>query len=350
MPKFIGSALLAALLTGTAGCAPAPVAPPLPKPKMIISRGGRGWKDGQVNEPVILVNPKDPSRLVMFYSGMKLGGNGGAIGKAWATAADPFTWHEDEGNPILLNETASPARDVGVRLDSVIYDAGSDEYWIYTTTYGAGDYISLAMCPAGADGYSGVVRANIRRHHGNPILSPRGQGRDDETHVSQASVLREDGLWTMLYSYRSGSNKILPGIRLATSPDGKQWTKVPGPDLLSAAPEQKYIEWHTTIRVGHRYVMLFEGYNGGTRWGADVAVSDRLTSGWKKLPTNLLDQTTWPDYSDATMFHVATPAIHNWGGRWFLYIQAAPAGYYINQPWSLWAVDIDDALAPYLRP
>ncbi|HVE43021.1 MAG TPA: hypothetical protein VNM14_24290 [Planctomycetota bacterium] len=345
--KRIGSALVAlSLLTG---CATSPAIAPLPQPKMIISRGGGGWKDGQVNEPIILVNPKDPSRLVMFYSGMKLGGNGGAIGKAWATATDPFTWHEDEGNPVLVNETASPARDVGVRLDSVLYDAGSNEYWIYYTTYGAADSISLAICPAGADGYSGVLRSNIRRHPGNPILSPRGQGRDDETHVSQASVLRENGLWSMLYSYRSSPKNVLPGIRLATSPDGKRWTKVPGPDLLSAAPEQKYIEWHSTIRVGNRYVMLFEGYNGGTRWGADVAVSDRLSSGWKKLPTMLLDQTTWPGYSDASMFHVATPAIYNWGGRWYLYVQAAPAGYYINQPWSLWAVDCDDALAPYLR-
>jgi len=333
-------------MVGLAACAPEPVAARLSQPKMIVSRGGGGWKDGQVNEPIILVNPKDPSRLVMFYSGMKLGGNGGAIGKAWATAADPFTWHEDDGNPFLVNET----REAGVRLDSVLYDGGSNEYWIYYTTYGAADSISLATCPAGADGYSGVVRSNLRRHPGNPILSPRGQGRDDETHVSQASVLREDGRWTLLYSYRSGPSKILPGIRLATSSDGKTWTKVPGPDLLSAAPEQKYIEWHTTIRVGHRYVMLFEGYNGGTRWGAEVAVSDRLTSGWKKLPTKLIDQTTWPGYSDDTLFHVATPAIYNWGGRWTLYVQAAPAGNYIQQPWSLWAVDCDDVLAPVLRP
>jgi hypothetical protein len=49
------------------------------------------------------------------------------------------------------------------------------------------------------------------------------------------------------------------------------------------------------------------------------------------------------------MFHVATPAIYTWGGRWYLYVQAAPAGPYSDQPWSLWVVDCDDALAPYLR-
>jgi hypothetical protein len=333
-----------------AGCSTSPVIPPLPRPKMIIARGGGGWKDGQVNEPIILVNPKDSTRLVMFYSGMKLGGNAGSIGKAWATAADPFTWHEFDGNPVLVNETPAPNRDVGIRIDSVIYDENSNEYWIYYTTYGAGDRISLAMCPAGDDGYSAVTKANVRRHPGNPILSPRGQGRNDETHVSQASVIREDKTWYLLYSYRTSPQNVLPGLRLATSSDGKQWTKAPGPDLLTAAPEQQYIEWHSTIRVGNRYVLLFEGYNGGTRWGAEVAVSDRLTSGWKKLPNKLLDQTKWPGYSDGAMFHAATPAIYSWGGKWYLYVQAAPAGYYINQPWSLWVVDCDDVLAPHLRP
>ncbi|RPH38140.1 MAG: hypothetical protein EHM91_14245, partial [Planctomycetota bacterium] len=57
-----------------AGCAARaePLATAPSRPKLIVSRGGGGWKEGQVNEPIILINPKDPSRLVMFYSGMKL--------------------------------------------------------------------------------------------------------------------------------------------------------------------------------------------------------------------------------------------------------------------------------------
>jgi hypothetical protein len=47
-----------------------------PPPQRIINYGG-GWKDGQVNEPCILVNPKDPTKLIMFFSGMQLGGSQG---------------------------------------------------------------------------------------------------------------------------------------------------------------------------------------------------------------------------------------------------------------------------------
>src|SRR5437868_1888942 len=73
-------------------------------PTKIIDYGGGGWKDGQVNEPCILVNPKDPKRLIMFYSGMKLGGSAGAVGKAWAELAEPFVWHEDDKNPLLTRD------------------------------------------------------------------------------------------------------------------------------------------------------------------------------------------------------------------------------------------------------
>ena len=156
----------------------------------------------------------------------------------------------------------------------------------------------------------------------------------------------------MFYSYR-GKNGVLPGIRLATAPDGKKWTKTTGPDLLTSAPEQRYIEWHQIYKIGNRYVMLYEGYNGGTRWGADVATSLSLTNGWKKLPTNLSDQTTWANYSDDTMFHVATPAIYKINSKWHMFFQAAsnnghPGGY-TSQNWALWGIECDDEVRRLLN-
>ncbi len=301
-----------------------------PTPKEIISYGGGGWKDGQVNEPCLLANPKDATKLIMFYSGMKLGGSKGAIGKAWANISDPFTWHEDSDNPIF---TGNPG---------MAFEASANNH------KAQGHAIGLATCPAGKDGYSEIVAAGIKRYEGNPILSPNGQGRDDETHVSQGAVIRENGLWHCLYSYRT-AKQVLPGIRLATSPDGRHWTKVPGSDLLAAAPESRYIEWHQVRKIGTRYVMFYEGYNGGTRWGADVAVSSSLTTGWKKAPVTLIDQSKWPNYSDKTLFHVATPAIYQLNGKWHLYFQAAPSGHYIVQHWTLWGMECDDVLQKISR-
>jgi predicted GH43/DUF377 family glycosyl hydrolase len=161
--------------------------------------------------------------------------------------------------------------------------------------------------------------------------------------VSQGAIFRENGLWYMFYSYRNAT-QTLPGIRLATSHDGKRWAKVPGPDLLAAAPEQLYIEWHQVYKIGDRYVLLYEGYNGGTRWGADVATSSSLTKGWKKAPVKLIDQTKWPGYSDEAMFHVATPAIYNINDKWYMYFQAAHAGEYTVQHWALWGIECNDVV------
>jgi hypothetical protein len=314
---------------------------------MVINCGGGGWKDGQVQEPCILVNPKDPSKLIMFYAGMKLGGREGAIAKAWANVADPFTWHEETKRPLLKGEPGIAFGETGsIRLDSVIYNEALDEYWIYYTANSVkthSDAIGLATCPAGKDGYSEVVAASVKRYAGNPILSAKGQVRDDGICVSQGAVFRENGLWYLFYSYRTAA-KTLPGIRLATSHDGKQWTKVPGPDLLTAAPEQLYIEWHQVYKIGNRYVMFYEGYNGGTRWGAQVATSSSLTSGWKKMPVHLIDQTKWSGYSD-TFFHVATPAIHQIQSKWYLYFVAAHSGReYGWQHWAMWCIRCDDVV------
>ncbi len=213
-------------------------------------------------------------------------------------------------------------------------------YWIYYTgSSPKGDAIGMAVCPIGKDGYSEVTPANITRERENPILSPGGQGRFDETHVSQGAVVRDHGHWYSLYSYRTGE-KVLPGVRLAESKDGIHWIKASGPDLLASAPEQRYLEWHQIYRIGERWVMLYEGYNGGTRWGADIAESDSLTSGWKKLPIGLIDQTRWANYSDDKMYHVATPAVYKIKGRWYLYFQGASSGFYSYQHWALWGLEL----------
>ena len=98
---------------------------------VIINRTHSAWESQQVQEPCILPNPKDPKRLVMFYSGVPATNrNTCFIGKAFALKADPFTWHQDEDNPVF-----SPGKqgwDSGsIRLDTVLYIAEEDAYYIY---------------------------------------------------------------------------------------------------------------------------------------------------------------------------------------------------------------------------
>jgi hypothetical protein len=98
--------------------------------EVIIWRTTAAWESQRVQEPCILPNPKDPARLVMFYSGVPATNRSLCfIGKAWAFKSDPFTWHQDEHNPVF-----SPAKqgwDSGsIRLDAVLYIAEEDAYYI----------------------------------------------------------------------------------------------------------------------------------------------------------------------------------------------------------------------------
>ena len=111
------------------------------------------WESQQVQEPCILPNPKDPARLVMFYSGVPATNrNLCFVGKAWALQSDPFTWHQDRQNPVF--GPGKQGWDSGsIRLDAVLYLAEEDAYYIYYsgTTGSVQDRIGLAICPAGAD-------------------------------------------------------------------------------------------------------------------------------------------------------------------------------------------------------
>jgi hypothetical protein len=84
--------------------------PPMPiRGEVIINRASSAWESQQVQEPCILPNPKDPTRLVMFYSGVPATNrNLCFIGKAWALKSDPFTWRQDEHNPVISTRKPAP--------------------------------------------------------------------------------------------------------------------------------------------------------------------------------------------------------------------------------------------------
>lgn len=327
--------------------------------RIIIDRTTASWESQQVQEPCILPNPKNPDRLVMFYSGVPASNRRLCyIGKAWALKSDPFTWHQDEGNPIF-SPSAQGWDSGSIRLDTVLYVPEEDSYYIYYsgTKRDIQDRIGLAICPAGTDGYSEVVAAAIRRVGSEPVLSPEPAEPYAETMASQAAVLRErnpaDGgwQWFMYYSYR-GKDGILPGIRLATSADGKTWTRhfnrsdPRGMGQIFASTPNAYYEWHQIVKIGRTYILTIEvGTDRGQRWRPVVAASSTPVSGWRQLDVDALLQTNWPGaYRDDTIYHVATPAFYQFGGRWYLYTQACPRpanGNYIDGHWDLWCFACD---------
>lgn len=338
--------------------------------ELIIDRTGRDWESQQVQEPCILPNPKQPGKLVMFYSGVSSANKAIAtVGKAWADESDPFTWHQDAANPFF--GPGQSGWDAGtIRLDAVLYIPEEDAYYIYYsgTTGKIQDRIGLAICPAGPDGYTAIHAQNMRRVGEGPVLAPEADAPYFETMASQAAVWREWNAqerawdWTMYYSYR-GKNGILPGLRMATSRDGKTWQRHFNPadprgmgHLFPSVPGA-YYEWHQIFKVGDTYVLSMEvGPNKGERWRPALAVSRHAREGWVALDLDTVLQTRWSGlYRDNRLYHVATPAFYQIKGKWYLYVQACPrpsSGNYIDGHWELWAFDCRQQIptAPGLGP
>jgi hypothetical protein len=313
----------------------------------------------QIEEPCILPNPKLPGRLIMLYGAVPASNRVfAAIGKAWADKSDPFRWHQDEANPVFC--PAGHGWDSSsIRLDTLLYLPEKDAYYIYYsgTSGNVQDRIGLAICPAGADGYSDVTAATIRRFGSAPVLAPEASAPFYEEMASQAAVLREWDAgskswdWYMYYSYR-GKDGVLPGIRLATSRDGKNWKRQFNPDdprkmgQIFASTPNAYYEWHQIFKIENTYVLCIEvGVDHGARWRPVLAVSTNPVSGWTQLPVDTMLQTKWMGvYNDRTLYHVATPALYRIEGKWYLFAQACgrPGNdNYIDGAWEMWAVTCD---------
>jgi len=331
--------------------------------EVILNRGSSAWESQQVQEPCILPNPKDPTRLVMFYSGVPATNrNLCFIGKAWALKADPFTWRQDESNPVF--GPGKQGWDSGsIRLDAVLYIPEEEAYYIYYSgaTGAVQDRIGLAICPVGEDGYAGIAPGTIQRLGAQPVLSPEPAAPYFEEMASQAAVLREwDATerrwdWFMYYSYR-GKDGILPGLRLATSRDGKTWTrhyneKDPrGMGQIFKSTPGAYYEWHQAFKIGGTYLLSIEvGVSAGKRWRPVIAASQRAGAGWSQMDADELLQTKWTGlYRDETIYHVATPAMYEIDGKWYLYAQACPLpenANYIDGHWDLWCFTCQHRIA-----
>ncbi len=339
----------------------AQAADPSVRGEIILARASHEWMSQQIEEPCILPNPKVPGRLIMFYGAVPSSNRVfAAIGKAWADTSNPFRWHQDEANPIFQPAKSKEAWDATtIRLDTVLYIPEEDSYYIYYSGSKGNvqDRIGLAICPAGSDGYSGVTEAAITRYGSAPVLAPENAVPFHEEMASQAAVMREWNAaekrwnWFMYYSYR-GKDGVLPGIRLATSTDGKTWTRhfstedPRGMGQIFQSTPNAYYEWHQILKIGDTYVLSIEvGVDHGVRWRPGLAVSKDPTKGWIQLDLDTVLQTTWTGlYEDRTLYHVATPALYMIDGKWYLFAQACgrPGNdNYIDGAWEMWCIACD---------
>jgi len=269
-----------------------------------LDTGKGNFFDSQTYDPSVLINPDDPTELIMFFSAMAAPVQTGIqrIGRATACVSDPTTWKvSNNGKPVLTPDEHGWERGGdGLRCDSVVYNHVDKRLYLYYTAHGS--QVGLAT--------SSDLGLTWTRHAANPILSPSG----DEKNNSQLAVIMDGGTWRGYYSYRTGS-RVLPAYRYATSSDGVKWTKSGG-DVYSDGG--RYMEFHQIFKIGDRYYLAYESGGDDVDWDIRIATSTDPEKGWIRSTTNPFFVKSGAEGA-FDRYLVATPWFININGIWWMY-------------------------------
>lgn len=180
---------------------------------------GQVLTDSQgINEPSVIY---DGGVFKMWY---RLGWDQGSIG--YATSSDGLTWTKYSGNPVLTSN--NPHGPYVFKYDGTYYMYATDSWgpvYLYTSSNGQ----------------------SWTAYSGNPVLTLGNASAWDGHALGNVCVWVENGQWKMIYE-ASGSEW---NLGLATSSDGKTWTKNSGNPVLidGGGPD--------VIKQGSTYYMWF---------------------------------------------------------------------------------------------
>jgi predicted GH43/DUF377 family glycosyl hydrolase len=228
----------------------------------VLAPGGSGaWDSFHVYRSAVV---KVGNTYRMYYSG-----NNGSFwtGIGLATSTDGINWNKHASNPVIPRGTGT-AWDSSHALEaSVVFD-GSTWYLFYRGT----SSIGLATS---SDGITFTKNAS------NPVLTPTSGW--ESTQIDAMSVIYEGGTFTMWYGARDNSTYQ---IGRATSPDGTHWTRDSANPVLRLGSgwESTHVSAPSVIKIGRMYYLFYAGHDGTTsRVGLATSWDGRT---WTKASSN----------------------------------------------------------------
>ena len=191
------------------------------------------------------------------------------------------------GEKYVNNPIASAGPDEAEYYKRGIYDPSllwvGDEVYMYCSEVGSDEHIRESLWISQDDGltfeYYGVVLD----------VGAEGEWDDWKAHDVDVVLDPSDGLYKMLYN----GNKLPADwgkIGLATSPDGKVWTKHPANPVFDVDVPGSWddtgVNYPTVHREGTTFYMFYGGYNSVPQYGGmGLATSTDLVT-WTREPSN----------------------------------------------------------------
>jgi hypothetical protein len=186
----------------------------------------------------------------------------------YASSTDGVNWTKYSGNPIYVQNWME---DVAVVKDgNTYYMYAEDEY----TGDGDGAFIDL---------YTSTNKINWTRY--GTVIRPTGNGWEAND-VGTPTVWKEGNTWYMLYE--GLGNGIAGQVGLATSSDGRSWTRHPNNPVLSHPFSASLdIAVDSIIKINGVYYAYSHYDAGGHNWVAGMFTSTDLIV-WTAYPGNPL--------------------------------------------------------------
>lgn len=236
------------------------------------------WKARQTHFPIVIEDPFDSTKLIMFYGGGSVYDANYSIGRATSTKADPYTWTDYGSNPVI--DYADYGNGPVVGPDDVWWNEAENRFEMHACTYSGDLSTSWLGLYYSDDGFTWTYEG--------VSIGPTS----DETFLGNGAILRDGDTWYCYYTYRI-SGSVLPGIRVASSVNnGASWTKH-GNVLTTGSPasvyDGKYIEGLQALKIGSDYVLNYgcsQEVSGLITYQGAYAVSSTPTSGFTKSSVN----------------------------------------------------------------
>lgn len=185
------------------------------------------------------------------------------------SAQSQTQWDQDASNPVVpywSGDVNDPSAYYFALGPTVIYDESLRFYrmWFSSLAYGFGTRFCISEAIS-LDGSTWYVKSK------NLVLRPGNLGSFDSQSLANPCIVRDSTGYKLYYS---GGNGSVIQIGLATSSDGKTWTKHPAnPVLQIGAPQSwddTWVRQPAVIIENGVYKMWYDGYDGTLQWSTRI--------------------------------------------------------------------------------
>jgi predicted GH43/DUF377 family glycosyl hydrolase len=242
----------------------------------LLAKGAAGSYDQLKIGPRAILR-EAPNVWKMWYEAVP-GGNQSTT--AYATSSDGLAWTKYAGNPVMTPSVAWEGNGGANHENSptaILKEDGIYKLWYHAIS-------NTTRAIGYAESKDGLTWT---KYAGNPILTPGPMGAWDADTVCEPRVMRVGAQYYMFYTHCAGAH----GIGLATSNDGKSWIKYAGNPVLTigagGAWDNQQVSWGEVYYDGQRFFMWYPGRKntdtGGFSLGLATSTDGKV---WTRSPNN----------------------------------------------------------------